>query len=81
MLRSSTTSFLAFRVGTHLLVVKVTEIRVVILFTYLALAFVDTLALANLTHAPTNGQDAEEKKKKIQPAERIRKENGKKRIC
>jgi hypothetical protein len=81
MLRSSATSLPAFALGTRLLMTNITEIRKVILFTYLALAFVDALAMANLTHAANNGQETEEKRRKSNPLERIKKENGKKRIC
>jgi hypothetical protein len=47
---------------------NITEIREVILFTYLTLAFVDALPMANLTHAANKGQDTEEKRRKSNPA-------------
>jgi hypothetical protein len=56
-LRSSTTSLPAFGLGTRLLMPNITEIREVILFTYLTLAFVDALPMANLTHAANKGQN------------------------
>lgn len=48
---------------------NITKIREVILFTYLALAFVDALPIANLTHAANKGQDTEEKRRKSNPLE------------
>jgi hypothetical protein len=60
---------------------NITKIREVILFTYLALAFVDALPMANLAHAENKGQDTEEKRRKSNPLVRIREENRKKRIC
>ena len=80
-LRSSAMSLPAFGLGTRLLMPNITKIREVILFTYLTLAFVDALAMANLTHAANKGQDTEEKRRKSNPLLRIREENGKKRIC
>ena len=62
-LRSSATSRPAFGLGTRLLMPNITEIREVILFTYPALAFVDALTMANLTHAANKGQETEEKRR------------------
>ena len=59
-LRSSATSLPAFSLVGRLLMSNITKIREVIIFTYLTLEFVDALAMANLTHATNEGQNAEE---------------------
>jgi len=60
-LRSSATSLPALSLVTRLLMSNITKIREVINFTYLAFAFVGVLAMANLTHAANEGQNAQEK--------------------
>ena len=64
-LRSSTTNLSAFGLGTGLLMVRITKIRQVILFTYLALAFAEALPIANLTYAANKGQETEEKEENL----------------